>query len=63
MIVNLAINLDYIAYLMIGLGIGYIVSLGVTRSPTSTERARHDVEVKKEFFRMKAQLLKTNKRG
>lgn len=62
MIVNLAINLDYIAYLVIGLGIGYLVSLGVTRGPTSTERARHDIEVKKEFIRMKAQLSK-NQRG
>lgn len=55
---NLVLNTDYIAYLLLGLGVGYIVTLGVTGGPTSLERAKHDVEVKKEFFRMKAELNK-----
>ena len=46
------INFEYLAYFMIGLGVGYLVTLGATGGPTSTERARHNVEVKKEFYKM-----------
>lgn len=56
MLINFVLNTDYIAYALLGIGIGYIVTLGATGGPTSSERARHDVEVKKEFFRMKAEL-------
>ena len=56
--VNFVLNLDYIAYLLIGIAVGYLVTLGATGGPTASERAMHDVEVKKEFLRMNSELAK-----
>ena len=57
--INFVINLSYLAYLLIGFGVGYLVVLGVTGGPdTSLDRKKHDLEVKKEWFRMLAEQKK-----
>ena len=57
MIINFVLNTDYIAYALLGIGIGYVVTYGIIGDRTTkVERMRHDVEVKKEFFRIKAEL-------
>ncbi len=55
--VNFVIDLTYIAYVLLGFGIGYLVVLGVTGGPSDTklDRMKHDVAVKKEWFRMLAE--------
>lgn len=44
--------MEYIAYLGIGFGIGYLVSLGATGGPTRAERAREELEFAKEKIKM-----------
>lgn len=45
--------MELFAFLMLGFGIGYFVTLGVTKGPSNDlERMKHDLEVKKEWFRM-----------
>lgn len=47
--------MEYIAYFMLGFGIGYFTTLGVTKGPsTQLDRMKHDLEVKKEWFAMLA---------
>lgn len=43
---------NFIPYLLIGLGFGYLVSLGVTGGPTSLDRKKEELEAKKEWLRM-----------
>lgn len=43
---------EYLPYLLIGLGVGYLTTLGITRGPTSLDRAKHDLAVKKEWIKM-----------
>lgn len=44
--------IQFLPYLLIGLGIGYLISLGVTRGPTSLDYKKQDLEAKKEWLRM-----------
>jgi hypothetical protein len=61
--VSFVINLQYVAYLLLGFGIGYLVVLGVTGGPSDRlERMKHDVAVKKEWFKLLAEANK-NKRS
>lgn len=60
--ISFFLNLDYIAYLILGISIGYLITLGVTGGPTSLERAREDIEIKKDLLRMKAEMLKSKQR-
>lgn len=46
--------LVYLLYLMIGLGIGYLLSLGATGGPTSLDYKKQELESKKEWYRMLA---------
>ena len=43
---------QFLPYLLIGLGVGYLVSLGVTRGPTSLDYKKQDLEAKKHWLRM-----------
>ena len=43
---------DILPYLLIGLGVGYLVTLGVTRGPSSLDYKKQDLEAKKEWLRM-----------
>jgi hypothetical protein len=44
--------MEYIAYLLIGLGVGYLVALGATGGPSKSERAREELEFAKEKLKM-----------
>ncbi len=44
--------IEFLPYLMIGVGIGYLVSLGATGGPTSLDRAKEELAAKKEWLRM-----------
>jgi hypothetical protein len=45
--------MEYIAYFMLGFGIGYFTTLGVTKGPsTKLDRMKHDLDVRKEWIRM-----------
>ncbi len=44
--------IELLPYLMIGVGFGYLVSLGVTGGPTSLDRKKDELEAKKEWLRM-----------
>lgn len=44
--------MEYIAYLAIGIGIGYLVALGVTGGPSKLDRAREELEFTKERIKM-----------
>ena len=52
--ISFVLNLDYIAYLLIGAGIGYLMVLGVTGSSRATklDRMKDDLAAKKEWIRM-----------
>lgn len=52
--VNFVLNLTYIGYLLIGFGIGYLVTLGVRSGPDNTklDRMKDDLAAKKEWIRM-----------
>lgn len=43
---------NILPYLLIGLGVGYLVSMGVTRGPSSLDYKKQDLEAKKEWLRM-----------
>lgn len=45
---------EYLPYLLIGLGVGYLVSVGVTGGPTSLDYQKQDIQARKERFRMLA---------
>ena len=49
---TLNLLIEYLPYLLIGLGCGYLITLGVTGGPTTLDRARHDLAVKKEWIKM-----------
>ena len=51
---NMAWNLitEYLPYLMIGCGIGYLVSLGVTGGPTSLDYKKEELAFAKEKLKM-----------
>jgi hypothetical protein len=55
--VNFVLDLSYIAYLLIGFGIGYLMVLGVTGSARDTklDRMKDDLAAKKEWYRMLAE--------
>lgn len=53
--VDLAPVADLLAYLLIGFGVGYMVTLGVTGGPTSLDQKKHDLVVKKEWIKMLAE--------
>jgi hypothetical protein len=61
--ISFFLNLDYLAYLILGVSLGFMVTLGVTGGPTSLERAKEDVEIKKDLLRMRAEMLKPKQRG
>ena len=44
--------IEFLPYLMIGLGIGYLVSLGMPSGQTSLDRKRDELEAKKYWLRM-----------
>jgi len=48
----MATVIQFLPYLLIGLGMGYLISLGVTRGPTSLDYKKQDLEAKKEWLRM-----------
>lgn len=48
--------IEYFAYLMIGIGIGYLVSLGVTGGPTNLDYRKQDLEARKNRLQMLAAL-------
>lgn len=48
----MTIMTDMLPYLLIGLGMGYLVALGVTRGPSNLDYKRQDLEAKKEWLRM-----------
>jgi thiosulfate reductase cytochrome b subunit len=52
--ISFVLNLDYIAYLLIGFGVGYLMVLGVTGSyrATKLDRMKDDLDAKKEWIRM-----------
>jgi hypothetical protein len=54
--------LEYLPFILIGLGVGYIITLGSTGGPTDLDYRKHDVEVQKARLRMLA-TAKTNKLG
>jgi hypothetical protein len=55
--VNFVLDLTYIGYLLIGFGIGYLVTLGVRSGPDNTklDRMKDDLAAKKEWYRMLAE--------
>lgn len=55
--VNFVLNLDYIAYFLIGLGLGYIMVLSVTRA-TKLDRMKDDLAAKKEWILMVSEAKK-----
>lgn len=48
--------LEYLCYLAMGLGIGYLVTLGVTGGPTDLDYRKQDLEARKERLRMLPEL-------
>ena len=58
--VNFVLNLNYIAYLLLGFGLGYIMVLGVTGSyrATKLDRMKDDLAAKKEWIRMVSEAKK-----
>lgn len=43
---------QYLPYLLIGCGLGYLVTSGVTGGPTSLDRKKEDLAWKKEKLKM-----------
>jgi thiosulfate reductase cytochrome b subunit len=58
--VNFVLDLSYIGYLLIGVGFGYLVTLGVTGSyrATKLDRMKDDLAAKKEWIRMVSEAKK-----
>ena len=58
--VSFMLNLTYIGYFLIGLGFGiaFYYMFYDNNSMTELERKKHDLEVKKEWFRMLAEQKK-----
>ena len=58
--VNFVLDLSYIAYLLLGFGLGYIMVLGVTGSyrATKLDRMKDDLAAKKEWIRMVSEAKK-----
>ena len=55
----ITINFYYIALIALGFGLGYLCLAGVGRQrETRLDHKRHDVEVKKEWYRMLAEQRK-----
>lgn len=46
--------LEYLPFILIGLGVGYIITLGSTGGPTDLDYRKHDVEVQKARLRILA---------
>ena len=44
--------MEYIIYLAVAIAVGYLVTLGATGGPTSSERAREELEFAKERIKM-----------
>lgn len=44
--------MEYIIYLVVGIAIGYLISLGVTGGPSSLDRAREELDFIKEKIKM-----------
>ena len=55
--INFVLDLAYIGYLLIGVGIGYLMVLGVTGGARDTklDRMKDDLAAKKEWYRMLAE--------
>jgi hypothetical protein len=52
----ITINLYYIALLALGFGLGYLCLAGVGQQrETRLDQKKHDIEVKKEWYRMLAE--------
>jgi hypothetical protein len=60
--ISFMLNLTYIAYFLIGLGFGiaFYYIFYDNNSLTDLDRKKHDLEVKKEWFRMLAEQQKEN---
>lgn len=50
----------YIAYLMIGYGIGYLTTKSFKGNNTKLDRMKHELSVRKEWYRMLAEQKRTN---
>jgi len=44
--------MEYIIYFAVAVAIGYLITLGATGGPTSSERAREELEFTKEKIKM-----------
>lgn len=54
--------MEYVAYLLIGFGLGYLSIQRFSRSSkTKLDNMKHDLEVRKEWFRMLSQKNKKSK--
>ena len=50
---------EFIPYLLIGLAVGYLVTLGVTGGPTSLDRKKEDLE----FAKLKIKMFSKNNKN
>lgn len=57
---NMNLLITYMPYLILGIGIGYLVSLGVTGGPTILDYRKHDLENMKQRYRMLANKKKSS---
>ena len=51
----MSLVIEYLPYLLIGIGFGYLVALGVTGGPTDLERAENDLAVQKEWIKLQGE--------
>ena len=49
---NMTTIIEFLPYLILGLGIGYLASLGTSSRQTSLDRKRDELEAKKHWIRM-----------
>jgi hypothetical protein len=58
----ITINLYYVALIALGFGLGYLCLAGVGQQrETRLDQKKHDIEVKKEWYRMLAEQNKKKK--
>lgn len=44
--------MEYVIYLVVGISIGYLITLGATSGPSKSERAREELKFAKEKLKM-----------
>ena len=52
--------MEYIAYFMIGYGMGYLTTKSFKGNNTKLDLMKHELEVRKEWYRMLAEQKRTN---